>query len=60
MYVDSTGALLPQETSAAQDAAATAKMIRFIVFIGFTFFPLKGNTHTASPNIREYSSKIFC
>jgi hypothetical protein len=37
MYVDSTGALLPQETSAAQDAAATAKMIRFIVFIGFTF-----------------------
>ena len=37
MYVGSTAALLPQETSAAQDAAAIAKMISLMIFIDFTF-----------------------
>ena len=61
MYVDSTGALLPQETSDAQAAAVTANRISlmdFIKYIGGGL--LEGNTYTALSNIENYSSRIFC
>ena len=35
MYVDSTGALLPQETSDAQAAAVTANRISLMDFIKY-------------------------
>jgi hypothetical protein len=45
MYVDSTGALLPQETNDAQAAAVTANRISLMDFIKYIFGGLlEGNT----------------
>lgn len=60
MYVDSTGALLPQETSDAQAAAVTTNRISLMDFIKYIWGLLEGNTYTASSNIKSHSSRIFC
>ena len=59
MYVASAGALLPQETSVAQEAAAIAKMISLMDFINIGL-PFQDNAHMASSNIEKHSSGIIC